>query len=225
MPLLFLVLLILLAPTARAARPMVTDDARLTDAHACQLESWLHAHGGSREFWALPACNPGGNFELTVGGSQTDGDPTLHGTFVAQGKTLFKPLETNGWGIGLAAGYTTKPAETLSGGPYFYIPSSFSLADDRVIVHANLGAARFRDSGETRLTWGLGSETAASERLYVIAEAFGQDVGRPALQTGLRYWMIPGHIQIDTTVGSKLDDFRGERWLSIGLRLITPPIF
>jgi hypothetical protein len=32
-------------------------------------------------------------------------------------------------------------------------------------------------------------------------------------------------MQIDTTVGSNLDDFQGNRWLTIGLRLITPPIF
>lgn len=223
---LLLVLLILLAPAARAARPMVTDDARLTDAQACQLETWVHLHEGSREFWALPACNPGGNLELTVGGSLTRGDPeSPSGTVVMQGKTLFKPLETNDWGIGLAAGYTTKPAESLSGGPYFYVPASFSLADDRVVLHANLGAARLRDLDATRLTWGLGSESAASERLYVIAEAFGQNIGRPSLQAGLRYWIVPGHVQVDTTVGSNLSDFRGERWLSLGLRLISPPVF
>lgn len=148
-----------------------------------------------------------------------------HGTVVMQGKTLFKPLATNSWGLGLAAGYTTKPAETLSGGPYAYLPASLSLADDRVILHANLGAARFSEIGKTRMTWGLGSESAASERLYIIAEVFGKNVGHPSLQVGLRYWVVPGHVQVDTTVGSNLDDFRGERWLSLGLRLISPPVF
>ena len=219
-------LLVLLAPAARAARPMVTDDARLTDPPACQLETWVYLRPGSHDFWALPACNPGGNFELTAGGSNNHGDPEAnHGSIVVQGKTLFKPLETNGWGIGLAAGYTTKPAETLSGGPYFYVPASFSLADDRVVLHANLGAARLRNIEATRMTWGVGSETAATERLYVIAEAFGLNVGRPSLQAGLRYWLVPGRVQVDTTFGSNLADVHGERWLSIGLRLISPPIF
>lgn len=57
------------ASSAHAARPMITDDARLTDAGACQVESWVHIHGNQHEFWALPACNPGGNLELTLGGA------------------------------------------------------------------------------------------------------------------------------------------------------------
>lgn len=211
---------------------MITDDARITDPQACQLETWVHVHDHNdrawkaNEFWALPACNPGGNFEITAGGAVARADgATQSGAVVVQGKTLFKPLETNGWGLGLAAGYATQVASGQSGGPYFYLPGSLSLADDRVVLHLNLGATYFGDTRETRMTWGLGSETAATERLYVIAEAFGMNTGRPALQAGLRYWVVPGHVQVDTTFGSDLADFRGERWVSIGLRLISPPWF
>src|SRR5512138_2930692 len=100
-------LLACLHHASEAARPMVTDDARITDPQACQLETWayLHEHN-TREFWALPACNPGGNFEMTLGGAFSRFDGTVQsGAVVVQGKTLFKPLETNGWGLGLAAGY------------------------------------------------------------------------------------------------------------------------
>ena len=45
---------------AQAARPFVTDDARLTTAGSCQLESWIRICPESRESWAQPACNPGG---------------------------------------------------------------------------------------------------------------------------------------------------------------------
>lgn len=222
-----LFLLTALIPRAEAARPMITDDARITDPQACQLETWAYLHEHStREFWALPACNPGGNFEMTLGGAVSRFDGAAQsGAVVVQGKTLFKPLETNGWGLGLAAGYATQTGRGQSGGPYFYLPGSLSLADDRVVLHLNLGATYFGNTRETRMTWGLGSETAASERLYLIAETFGNDTGRPFLQGGVRYWLIPGHLQIDTTVGSNLADLHGERWLSIGLRFITPPIF
>ena len=219
-------LLTSLTPAAEAARPMITDDARITDPQACQLETWVHVHENSRELWALPACNPSGNFELTLGGALARADGAAQsGAVVVQGKTLFKPLETNGWGLGIAAGYATQTGRGQSGGPYFYLPGSLSLADDRVVLHANLGATYFGDTRETRMTWGLGSETAATQHLYIIAEAFGQDTGRPFLQGGVRYWLLPGHLQIDTTVGSNLADMHGERWLSIGLRFITPPIF
>lgn len=221
-----LTLLAGLGPTAKAARPMITDDARITDPQACQLETWVQLRQNAREFWALPACNPGGNFELTAGGALAHVDGSAQsGALVIQGKTLFKNVETNSWGLGLAGGYATQSGKGQSGGAYFYLPGSLSLADDRVVLHANLGAIRLRDIQETRMTWGLGSETAVTESLYVIAEAFGLNTGRPSLQAGLRYWVIPGYMQVDTTVGSNLDDFQSNRWLSIGLRLITPPIF
>lgn len=213
-------------PSAWAARPMVTDDARLTDAQACQMESWVRAGRQRNELWSLPACNPGGNFELTVGGAwaRTHGQMDS-GATVVQGKTLFKPLATNSYGIGLAAGYTTTPGTGQSGATYVYIPTSLSLADDRIFLHTNLGATRSREDRETRLTWGVGSEIQTTERLYAIAESYGQDKGSAFVQLGLRYWIVPNHIQVDTTWGSQLGHIRDERWLSIGLRLITPPLF
>lgn len=222
-----LLALVALAPCVEAARPMITDDARITDPQACQIETWVQLREHNvREFWAMPACNPGGNFEFSLGGALARRDGAEQsGAVVVQGKTLFKQLETNGWGLGLAAGYATQVAKGQSGGPYFYLPGSLSLADDRVVLHLNLGATYIGDTRETRMTWGLGSETAATERLYVIAETFGLDTGRPSLQGGLRYWLVPGHVQIDTTVGTNFSDPHGERWLTIGLRLISSPLF
>ena len=224
-PALFLILLLgTLATPSRAARPMVTDDARLTDAGACQMETWVHAHRKDREFWALPACNPGGNFELSLGGAlaYSDGQKQPSAKLI-QGKTLFKPLSSNGWGAGLAAGYATPPGSEQAGSPYFYVPLSVSLADDQLVIHTNLGNLRERETRKHRLTWGVGGELQMSERFYAIAETYGQDQGRAFFQTGLRYWLLPNHIQIDTTYGSRFGDIQAERWISIGLRLITPP--
>ncbi len=205
---------------------MITDDARLTDAGACQVESWAHLHGKEREFWALPACNPGGNFELTLGGALAFSDGERQSSaFVVQGKTLLKPLETNGYGIGFAAGYAKQPGSEASGSPYFYIPVSFSFADDRVVIHTNIGDLNERESHSHRLTWGIGSELQTSERLYIIAESYGQDKSNAYFQTGLRYWIVPGHIQVDTTYGSQFGHVHDKYWVSIGLRLITPRLF
>ena len=89
---------------------MITDDARLTDAGACQMETWVHIHQDEREFWALPACNPGGNFELTLGGAPayTDG-PQQHGALPVQGQTLLKPPPTHTYRLRLAPGHPTPP--------------------------------------------------------------------------------------------------------------------
>ncbi|UCV19502.1 hypothetical protein [Ferribacterium limneticum] len=221
-------LLVLFAatPAAHAARPMITDDARLTDAGACQVESWVHLHGSQHEFWALPACNPGGNFELTFGGALAYADGHQEsGALAIQGKTLLKPLETNGYGIGFAAGYATQPGSAHTGNPYFYVPVSFSLADDRVVIHTNLGYTREREHHENRLTWGVGSEVQLTARSYLIGESYGQDKGNPFFQMGVRYWIVPGHVQIDTTYGSQFGAISDQHWFSVGLRLISPSLF
>ncbi|AXS80882.1 hypothetical protein [Dechloromonas sp. HYN0024] len=221
-----LLILLAIAPTARAARPMVTDDARLTDGGACQLESWLHLHGSQHELWALPACNPGGNLELTMGGALAYNDSHQEtGAAVIQLKSLFKPLETNGYGIGLSVGYAAQPGSSHDANPYFYVPVSFSLADDRVVIHTNLGVTRERENRENRMTWGLGSEIQMSERTYLIAESYGQDKGNPYFQLGIRHWIVPNRIQIDTTYGSRVDAISEQHWFSIGLRLISPTLF
>jgi len=225
-----LLLVLLLAGSgqgAHAARPMITDDARLVDPGACQLESWVQFLRDETIGWALPACNPGGNFELTVGGAlaRPQGAST-EGAYLIQGKTLFKALEPGGWGAGLAAGYATQPGQgTRDGSPYAYVPLSLSLADDRAVIHLNPGIIRRREIGDTRLTWGVGGEFALSERAWLIAESFGQDKGSGFYQGGMRVWIIPGHVQLDATYGSSFAESRDDRWFSLGLRLISPRIF
>ena len=54
--------LCLLPPQAWAGRPFFTDDATLARVHSCQMETWWQASDTRREWWALPACNPSGNF-------------------------------------------------------------------------------------------------------------------------------------------------------------------
>jgi hypothetical protein len=88
-----------------AGHPLITDDASIVDAKACQLETWMDRRSESATYWILPACNFTGNLELTVGGAWTYKSHSTRNTgVVLQGKTIFKSLGTNGWGLGLAAG-------------------------------------------------------------------------------------------------------------------------
>ena len=219
---------LLLNPTAaHPARPMITDDARTVDPYACQVESWVRTNRSSREYWALPACNFTGNLELTLGGARTrDATGSETSDVIFQGKTLLKPLETNGYGIALAAGYAGRPAAHAGrplGGPYMNMPVSFSLADDRVVLHTNVGARHVRDEGRARATWGLGSETLISPRVFLIAETFGESRSNASYQLGVRYWIVPNHVQVDTTYGNQYGNKSDARWFSIGLRLLSVP--
>lgn len=220
----YLVCLLCIAHNANAARPLVTDDARLTNAHGCQLESWMRSYQGGHELWALPACNLGENFEITLGGgSYRNKDDNYHTKdWVAQFKTLFKPLETNGWGIGLAAGRVMhpdiQPGPNQLGNTYFYVPVSFSLRDDDVIVHVNVGMLRDRQEDRNKVNMGVGSEFKLGGNFKGVAEVFGDHTQNPFYQVGLRYSLVPEVFQIDGTVGQQVNGDSKTQWLSIGVR-------
>lgn len=217
----------LLTGGAHAARPMNTDDARIVDAKACQVESWVKRPRGHTEFWVQPACNFTGNLELAVGGAlaQVDGS-TRNSAQTVQGKTVLKPLETNGWGVGLTLGMQRDPRPAAGGGHDLYanVPVSFSLMDDAVVLHANAGWLREQGTRSHRATWGLGSETQLAARSWLIAETYGQGSGRPLVQVGLRYWLVPDRVQIDATYGNRIGGGGDQRWFSIGLRLLSAPL-
>jgi hypothetical protein len=216
-------------PPAHAARPMITDDARIVDGKACQVESWVRNNRGSREFWALPACNPTGNAELTFGGARTryDGDGSAMSDVQMQAKTIFRPLETNDWGAGLAVGFVRHPnlerGDRAPGDFYWYVPASYSFLDDKVVAHTNLGYLHRKADARDLFTWGVAAETLVNPHLYVITEAFGQQSGNPFYQLGLRIWIVPNRVQVDTTYGNRFGSGTNERWFSIGFRLLSPP--
>lgn len=211
---------------AFAARPFVTDDARLTNSGACQVEAWARHYQRSDEAWALVGCNPTGNLEFTLGGghAKAEQQPGSH-DHILQLKTLVQPLQTNGSGWGLALGWVrhvaAAPGPNQWGNVYAYVPASWSFNDDRVVVHANLGWLRQRRSSLHNLTWGLGAEWALTSRLQAIAESYGDHRSQPFWQAGLRYGVLPGLLQVDATMGSMIQGPSASRWLSIGLRF-TP---
>lgn len=210
----------------QAARPFVTDDARLTNGGTCQVESWARHYRHSNEAWALLGCNPTGNLEFTLGGGHARAEQQPGSNdHILQLKTLVQPLQTNGSGWGLAVGWVrhvaAQPGPNQWGNTYAYVPGSWSFRDDRVIVHANLGWLRQRRTGQHSLSWGLGAEWTLTARLQAIAESFGDHRSQPFWQAGMRYGVLPGLLQVDATVGSMVQGPDASRWLSIGLRF-TP---
>ena len=195
---------LLLAHDARAARPFVTDDARVVDPDHCQLETFYkeqRAYAG-HEFWFLPACNKLG-FEWTVGGNRIEGDDN----YVVQGKKLLKPLETNGYGLAMSLG-------SFGGDPYVNGIASFSFFQDWSVVHPNVGYI------QNSATWGIGLEQLLyAPRVYGIVETYGLRGEKPTLHTGLRFWVVPNRFQIDSTYGVQQSE-PVRRFFSVGLRFI-----
>jgi len=229
-----LIFIILSATTSTvwAARPFVTDDARLTTAGSCQIESWTRVYRSSTEVWALPACNPTGNFEVTLGQGRAFYDAVgseAADDYILQAKTLIRPLETNGYGFGIAAGTVRHPAVSpgpnLFGNSYVYLPYSASFADDQLVVHINGGWLKERTTEKNLATWGVGTEWNVNERVTWLVEAFGESNPNTYWQAGGRFSLIPQLLQVDTTLGSAASGGRDHRWISFGVRFTPSKLF
>lgn len=238
----------LVAPcAAHAARPFNTDDARIVDPEGNQIEAYVKDQHGSRqtEYWFLPAKNFGGaldRFEFTLGGNYTQirgGSDT--NVIVGQVKTLLRPLETNGVGFALSIGLqrlqpgaetvitTPEGLVDVSGGgtsnqvrynPYFNAISSVSVLDDAAVLHFNGGATRENGDHTTIGNWGVGAEIRVTDRIFGIAEGYGVSEQKPAYQAGIRYWAIPGNVQIDATYGWQHASPDNLTWISVGVRIL-----
>ena len=225
-----IIVLGLFAQVAQAARPMITDDARVVDGKSCQVESWVRMEHGRTEMWALPGCNFGSDIEFTLGSGRFRQDGLAASDWIAQAKALLKPIAANGWGAAVSAGVVQhRPfgAEGLTRDVYINVPLSFSFADDQFVLHTNTGWLRDGAAKRHVATWGVGTETQLSERIGLVAEAFGQvsrDSPTSFFQLGLRFWVIPNRVQVDSTYGNRIGSARGDqaRWFSIGLRLLSP---
>lgn len=205
-----------------AGRPLTTDDAGLTEAGTCQLETWVQFSKHTQDQWLLPACNPFGNFEVTAGfaAHRADGQPDAS-SYVLQAKTLFRELAPNDWGLGLAAGIEA-PVYSRGGAFYAYLPLSYSFGETQPTFHANLGWYRSREDARDVLTWATGLETALHPRLSAFIETFGNHQARPDLQTGLSIGLLPQRLHLDLTYGLNTD-FAQPAFYSVGLSVYLPP--
>lgn len=200
-------LTIFLSKHANAARPMVTDDARLTKSGSCQIESWYRLNPNGSELWALPACNPSGNFEVTLGGALSKVDNQKSTTdIIIQAKTIIKELKANDWGVGFAIGTANHqsdeyPGPNGVGTSYFYVPISISSFEDKLITHINVGYIHNRKSTLDSATWAIGAEVKTIPNILYILESYGDNRSSSFVQTGLRYSVVPDVFQVDATIG------------------------
>ena len=215
--------LIFLQPTSSwAGRPLFTDDAGLTEAHSCQIETWWQESENTHEWWSLPACNPFGNFELTTGVNSLKVDSSNRvKNYLVQGKTLLRPLEIGNYGIGVAFGIT-RPDEGNGGTNYAYIPVSIMSNTGLTVAHFNLGLLRDRALKDNRITWGLGVEHAWTARISTFGEVFGDNTTNPTFHVGSSFGLIPNLIQLDLTYGHSIESVSSGNFYSIGINVYLP---
>lgn len=206
---------------AQAGRPMIVDDATITAAGNCQLEGWTQRASRQTEYWAVPACNVGGNWELSAGVARISQD-SPGGTVRAgliQAKTLFRPLDDNGWGIGLTLANQFRQGPNTSGDWSVLVPASVSLLDDAVQVHANLGVLHGMPGRRYAGTWGVGAEWEASDGLSLTLETDGVRHAPGVVQAGVRYAVIAERLTFDAGIGRTQGS--AGRYITFGLTFVN----
>lgn len=226
----FLLATLLLPAAAIAGRPLNTEDASTLDERACQLESWVdRARGGVTDFSFVPACAVLG-VEWQAGAVRTreGGRSATTATFV-QGKHAFVSVDDGAWGIGVVAGLSRSPRreeKTGWGDPYLIVPLSFGLGGDkdtRALLHFNVGTARARDERRNLTLWGVAVEKPVTQRLTLVAEAFGENAAKPFLRAGGRYAVFEG-FDADLTWVTRSGGSREERYWSAGFHWEVPSL-
>lgn len=218
------VLAMLLAPgAARAGRPMTADDATVLEPRTCQLEAWwqrLHDH---RETWLAPACSiaPGWEAGLSLVRTREPGSAGSERLGGVYAKTALRPLQTDGWGLGLVVAHLPLEAGSLAGDTSLNIPLTMSFAGDAVLVHANAGWTRHYTIHQGGATWALGAEMAMGPRAALTLETFGAKRGHSYVQAGARYSVIPNRLDVDAAYGERLTARGREAYLSLGLTLVV----
>ena len=211
---------------AQAARPMMTDDARIVDPKSCQLESWVRDSKHMTDYWAQPGCNVGENAEITIGGS-LEGE-NGHSSFaneIYQIKSIIRPIDINQTGYSIVLGNARDPKRAMNKviqDWYLNVPISYPY-NDRLVIHTNLGVTHLTDERTEKINWGLSSEYNYNERVDLISEVFNQSSNSTYFQFGLRYWLIKNRAQIDTTYMNSFNHIGEDQSFSVGLRLLSLP--
>jgi len=211
---------------AEAARPMMTDDARIVDPKSCQLESWVRDSKHITEYWAQPGCNVGENAEITIGGS-LEGE-NGHSSFaneIYQIKSIIRPIDINQTGYSIVLGNARDPKRAMNKviqDWYLNVPISYPY-NDSLVIHTNLGVTHLTDERTEKINWGLSSEYNYNERVDLISEVFNQSSNSTYFQFGLRYWLIKNRMQIDTTYMNSFNHIGDDQSFSVGLRLLSLP--
>lgn len=200
---------------AAGGRPMTTDDAALTTAHSCQMETWLQHARGDTQLWLLPACNPWEHFEASVGSIVDFPQGASESTgLILQGKAQW--LDRTPVQMGIAAG-----AQRLQGAwnlYYAYVPTTLSVTSSTQ-VHVNLGWQRDRVAGEDQFTYAAALAHDLSRNLNAFAEIVGNDSATPIVQGGGAVLFRGGVIQLDASFGRPVRGTWRDFIYSIGFEL------
>lgn len=212
-----------LALPAQAGRPLATDDAAIVAVGACQLEMWTEHGRDAHAVWANPGCNPFGSTEFAFAFARLhpQGGERLN-LRRWQIKQMLRDTDARQIGLALAVGGSRTHRTDVRDG-YLNGIASVPLDGEAGVLHLNLGVLRAHADGRhrTRATWSLAYDAEVAAATRASMETYGTSGERPHWQLGMRHEWLPGHVQLDASVGSAWGRW-SDRLFTVGLVFVSP---
>lgn len=208
-------------PAAWAGRPLVTEDAGVLDAGACEIESYIarFKRPDLNLLWGQLGCGTGFQTQINAGAGREKTYPG-HATVAAvSGKTALRTLTDERAGIAIAyAAYGGQHVDHLRH-EATEIKAVLSVPHDQWLVHANVGWVGTPSSHGDKTTWALALERrGAVGAVDLMGEIFGDDRGAPWAQLAARWALIPERLFVDGSLGAQFNG-ANTRQATIGLKL------
>ena len=223
-PRLACLLLLAACCAAHAGRPLVTDDAGVIEAARCEVESYLGRTSAPgepavRAGSAQLACGVGADTQLALQVLRSGPDGGRANDLVLNGKTAFAARDPAAFALAWALTDAPSPGHGRRIERAFVNGIATLALGERSRLHANLGWSRKRAGAASTTSWALAIESAATDRLDLMAETFADDRDHdPWLQVAARWAVIPGRWFIDASWGMQAAAGRPKA-ATLGLKL------
>ncbi|MCF7750340.1 hypothetical protein KQ945_06255 [Bacillus subtilis subsp. subtilis] len=201
----------------RAAASLLVDDAGITDAHHCQLESWVRHGDAGQEWTAVPACTVA-NTEWSLGMSSLPGE--TRNVWALGAKRVLVERGPHRWGLAASAGVGGHWQRPRADDWDLNLPLTIALdTQGRALLHLNLGRARQDDLHG--YTAGVGVELAVRGPWSLLAETARDAVRQRSSQFGMRRALWDG-ASVDLLAG-RVHHQPNSNWLTLGFNLAATP--
>lgn len=191
----------------------LVDDATITQAGHCQIQSWIQAFsGGQQALSTLPACSTGPvEWSLGVAGQN---HPYQHQESPAV-KWMLRDPSAHPLGVAVNTGVTWSNGHVLLRNAYAALTWTPS-GQQRWSINTDLGAFWSRDR-QWQTLLGLGLKYMVTPHVAVVAEHIHPWVGDATSQCGLR-WTFRDNDSVDVIVGHG-SVAAHDSWITVGLNL------
>ncbi|AHX16244.1 hypothetical protein CH75_08225 [Dyella jiangningensis] len=191
----------------------LVDDASITPAGHCQIQSWVQAFsGGQKALNTLPACSTGPvEWSLGVAGQN---HPYQHQESPAV-KWMLRDPSAHPWGVAVNVGATWSNGHVLSRNTYAALTWTPEGQQDWA-VNTDVGGFWSRDRHWQTLL-GIGVKYKLTEHVAIVAEHIHPWVGQATTQAGLR-WIFRNNDSVDLIVGHG-SVASHDRWMTVGLNV------